>query len=199
MPLPVISGVVRVAVIGTCPSGQRFTNVLHFKHLGAAPTPADIVALHGLITRIYSGTPTTTGGTNMLNNSSSSMKLTQVQYTPLDGSSTTTVLALVASGAAGGNNLPSEVTAVVTFRTDQRGRSYRGRAYLPVMTVSAVDSSGELTSGPLTSLPLQWQGAIALLGGISWEHHVASYLHGTSRIIISYTMDAKMDVQRRRK
>ena len=199
MPLPNIPLVVRTAVIGQTPSGQRFTNVLHFKAVSGPIDSTLINALHTVVSRIYSGTATTSGATNMLNNSSSGMTLTQVQYTPLDGSSTTTTLPLVAAGAAGGNNLPSECSAVITFRTDQRGRSYRGRAYLPVMTVTAVNSVGELSSGPLAALPLQWSGAIPLLAGASWEHHVASYLHGTSRVIISYTMDAKMDVQRRRK
>lgn len=47
------------------------------------------------------------------------------------------------TGTAGGNSLPYEVAHAVTFLTDKRGPSGRGRAYVPPMATSAMSNGGK--------------------------------------------------------
>jgi len=44
-------------------------------------------------------------------------------------------------GTQAGARLPNNVAMVLKFSTDQRGRSYRGRVYLPGMVIESLETS----------------------------------------------------------
>ncbi len=199
MPLPVITNVVRIAVRGQAPSGSNWANVLHcLKTTAGAPSGADITNLDTAIRRLYIGAAYS-GGNNMLSACKTTCTTVDVTYTPLDGSSTSTVSALTAAGALTDDSLPSQTAEVVTIRTARRGRSYRGRVYLPPWTEVSSSASGTMVASTVTAILNQWVGAQAALVATNWTIGVASYLHSTFEAATGFTMDTRFDVQRRRK
>lgn len=212
-PLPVIGGVVRCSVQGQTPSSQPWVNVLHMEYaLGAsAPGTVEINALDTLLARLYTGTPFS-GADNILHNCRPGTTISQINYTPLDGSSISLVKPHTGTGASAyALSTPSEVSAVLTLRTDHRGRRYRGRIFLPPFAADCFDASGNLISGIAAGMIADWTGLTAALVAVQWRPVVASYGYsllkdGTvstwtpfATPVTSATMDLKADVQRRRK
>jgi hypothetical protein len=200
MPLPVIPGVVRAAVTGNLPSGTQWANVVHFRYAGGAssPGPAEITALHAKLTRLWSGAAYG-AGTAWLTHSQTSVTTTNVVYYVLNGTAVAEERAFVAAGSLSTGLEPPEVAHVLTLRTATRGRSYRGRVYLPPVCVVRLDTNGNLGSTALNGIQTQWSGLQADLNTIQWSMGVASYLRSVFTDAISATMDVRPDVQRRRK
>jgi len=204
MPLPIIAGTVRISYRGLMTSGRQWANVLHARYAGGASTPgvSDVAALDALLVRCYTGAAFG-AGTSWFTKSAPGTTLIDATAYVLNGTSTPQVIAHAAVGTAGGNTLPSEVAHVVTVRTGTRGRSYRGRIYLPASTATHIDATGSLLAADVTTTLAQFTGCAAALGGPAvapfWELGVASYLHNVFTPLSLFTMDAKCDVQRRRK
>lgn len=204
MPLPVIPGTVRCAVTGTVPSGQAFTNVWHARYAGGASTAgsSDIVNLDTLLSRMYSGTAFTSGSA-WLPACTSGVTVNGITYTPLNATAIPTVIAKAFAGTATGNSSPSEVAMVLTLRTAVRGRSYRGRIYLPCPAVSQLQTNGNLGAASAALIVAQLAGVMAALGGASvapfWEIGVASYKLSHFEPLSAGTMNVIPDVQKRRK
>jgi len=204
MPLPIIPGTVRAAFIGQVPSGQAWVNVLHCRYSGGAssPGPTEITALHNILIRFYSGA-SYGAGFAWLANCHTAVKLNTVRYTPLDNVSLTTEFNPAAAGLGSTASTPSECAPVVTLRTAHRGRSYRGRIYLPCPTNGAVGTDGRLNSSIATGTLTQLNGVMSALGGASttpfWEIGVASYLLSHFEPLTTPTFNLDVDVQRRRK
>src|SRR4029077_18393365 len=119
---------------------------------------------------------------------------------PVDGPATSTTITAGLAGTAAQDSLPSEASIVVTIRTLKRGRSFRGRVYLPPFVVSQVDANGNVIASCVTSLTNQfglWMTDI--LSNAPGKLVVASYLHATSEDSTNPNVDNKFDVQRRRK
>lgn len=203
MALPIINGVVRCAAQGKVPSGQNWVNVIHARYTGGASNPgaSDITALDALLLRLYTGTAFTTG-TPWLTNCTTNTNINQISYTPLDGHTNSTVITHVAAGALS-NSLPSEVAHVLTIRSTVRGRSGRGRIYLPCASTTAVTASGQHNATVTANIVTQVNGIVGALGGPTvapfWELGVASYKLGIFYPFQNCQMDANPDVQRRRK
>jgi hypothetical protein len=220
MPLPVIPGVVRAAVVGKCVSGQPWVNVWHFQYAGGAssPGPTEIDTLHLSFIRMYSGTAYS-GGAAWLSACATATTLDRVDYTVLNGTALGYTKSVAVSGTRAQPSLPSEDAHVVTFRTLIRGRRYRGRTYLPACCsdASQMGTNGELLTTVPALVIAQWTGMAAALVSAQWKHVVASY--GKSLIkdpndphdkiettwapfctpVATVTMDTKVDVQRNRK
>jgi hypothetical protein len=210
MPLPVINGVVRCAVRGLVPSGSQWTNVHHMEYALGASTPgtAEITAMHALLGRLYTGAAFGAGAA-WLPTCAPATTVFQVDYTILNGSALGLTLALAGAGATA-NSAPSEVAHVMTLGTTNRGRRYRGRLYLPCVSVSSLTAAGQLAQSKIDSGVAQYLGMIAALAGIQWRPVVASYGHGSTNgvpttwtpfatPIVSVRIDPAPDVQRRRK
>lgn len=204
MPLPVIAGVVRAAVSGKVPSAQNWTNVWHFRYSGGAssPGPTDITALDALFTRVYSGTAFG-GGFPWLTKCGSAVTLTKISYVILDGSALGQDVAKSLLGTGGATSVPSECSPVLTLRSNQRGRSHRGRVYLPPFLQANLTADGRLNSTAATDFINQVNGFKTALGGALvspfWEMGIASYKLSVFTPLASATMDLDVDVQRRRK
>lgn len=204
MPLPVIPGVVRCSISGSLPSLQRWTNVIHCRYSGGAssPGPSDITALDTLLMRLYSGTAFATG-TPWFTNCAAGVTLDKASYTILDGSALGQDLGKALTGSGGSSALPAECAPVLTLRSTQRGRSHRGRVYLPVPSTTSIDTNGRLTLSKVSTFLVQVTGLMAALGGASvapfWEIGIASYKLSVFTPLATPTMDTDIDVQRRRK
>jgi hypothetical protein len=204
MPLPTIPGVVRAAFSGLVPGNQPWTNVLHCRYSGGASSPgdADITALDTLLTRLWSGTAFGAGSA-WFNNCPGAVTLTKSSYTRLDATSLGLEFVKALTGTGGGSSLPSECAPVLTIRSNQRGRSHRGRIYLPPLNITSIDVSGQINATVRTAIQLQWSGLATALGGPTvapfWELGVASYLLHVFTPSTLATMDQFVDVQRRRR
>lgn len=134
--------------------------------------------------------------------------LQKVTVTDLTTSSSPSVevpVSPVIPGTASGTALPNNAAAVVSFRTPSRGRSYRGRVYLPGLSdahrVNPVTFSNGFMNGVIASfLTLK-----DTLNSYGWEHVVISRRQnkvdlttGVTTPVTAYLMDSLYDSQRRR-
>ena len=200
MPLPIITGVARVAVRGTMPSGQRWINVCHVrKNAGGAFSGADQAAVQPILVRLWRGTAFGSGN-DWLSNCNNQLTLDDMTYTPLDGSSPSIVQSVNLNGVSAGVSAPSEVAQVLTLRTALRGRAHRGRMYMPAPVVGTYSAGGVLTGANITNFLTQVVAVQNALIAAGFTIVVASYLGaGSASDVIVFTMDNKADVQRGRK
>ncbi len=206
MPLPVITNVVRAALRGTCPSGSPWVNVLHFRKTVGTIDAASLNLLQTELVKLYGGPDYTAGFEYWMERSTTTTNLTELVFTPLDGSSASDLRVLNVVGISTLASLPSEVTACATLRTAVRGRRNRGRVYLPPFAISATDAIGNLGSTIASNLTAQGNAFRGALPALNWEWVVASYgRSGTitwtpyATPITAVAINTKMDVQRRRK
>lgn len=223
-PLPTIAGVVRCAVSGLTPSGRKWTNVHHMRYAAGASSPGttEIDNMDVELFRLYSGTAYA-GGAAIFVMCPTTVSMTQIDYTVLDGAALAYSKVHNVAATGTGNSQPSEVAAVLTLRTTQRGRRYRGRLYLPPFNAAQVDATGNWTATTRNNCTGQYMGMLGALAPKQWVPVVASYGHSwiddpndvippsghSPKIestwtpfatnINSVTMDQKPDVQRRRK
>lgn len=200
MPLPTIPGVVRCSVRGLMPSGKQWANVLHAQYAAGASTPGttEITALDALLIRLWTGSAFGAGA-NWLSNCNAAVTTIDATYYVLFGGAPPLIFTHAAVGALATGTLPSEVACVVTHRTGTRGRSYRGRTFLPAPVTSHVAAGGVLQAADITSTLAQFAGCQSALAAIQWQIGVASYLHSTFAAASSFTMDNRFDVIRHRK
>jgi hypothetical protein len=213
MPLPVIPGVVRCSVRGTNQTSQQWVNVLHWLYADGAsnPGPTEITSLDVTLVKFFNG-PSLGGGGYVLGGCADEVKLVDITYYPLDGSSLGIIIPHAAQGLdSSGQSLPAEVAFTLTLRTNFRGRRYRGRIYLVGGTVGTTDGNGNVLTSRAAGLITQWNGMVTEAAAKQWKPVVASY--GRSELkngtistwtpfatpITSVTMDSRPDVQRRRK
>jgi hypothetical protein len=165
-PLPVISGVQRVAFnwrVGT--SGPTATNVMHFK--GAS---TDTLALKNLLN--------TTITTNMWFGVAIGTGVYEVEITPLDGTSATVVYPVSGGGWNGSltatQHSPATAT-VVSFKTATRGRRARGRIYIPFQDEQVMN--GGITTSSVTAAQTAWDTFRTAMATGTYPLVVASYGH----------------------
>jgi hypothetical protein len=183
-PLPIIPGVMRCALNWTAGS-QSAENVIHLR--GSTGDPGDaFAALEGAVS------------TNLWGAASTSASITSVSITPLDGVTPTQEFPTSGPGWVGGTSgewSPS-AAVVVSFTTATRGRSHRGRAYLP-FTCDVSNVNGELGSSIHPIMTAAWNDfQAALTSGL--EHVVASYKLHSYAVVIGYAVKSGLATQRRR-
>ena len=136
--LPVIPDTVRVALLWTSTPGQNAVNVIHIRGVAGPITYAQLqAALNAHVTA------------NMWATVSTEASIAEVTMTQLDGvtasaSFNTTTPAHWTGGA--GTDFSPQVSTLVKFQTLLRGRSHRGRIFLPygpetIITAGVVDST----------------------------------------------------------
>lgn len=199
MPLPVIPSVCRVAVRGTCPSGQRWVNVVHVhKAAAGAWVAGDIAVVQPLLVRLWKGAAFGAGA-DWMGNCNTTCTIDDMTYTPLDGSSPSTVQTVALAGVSASVSLPSEVAFVLTLRTPIRGRRARGRIYLPPPVNGAMVAPGVLQATSVTATVAQATGLQTALIAAGFSLEVTSYKFVQTNAVTVFSMDNKGDVQRGRK
>lgn len=113
------------------------------------------------------------------------------------------------SGAVSGGSYPANAPLVITKRTSSRGRSYRGRAYIPGIPLSASQSgdTNQVTNAFITGLLEDYADFLDLFtveAGTPVEVVCSKYSAGAPRVtavktpIMSYAANNQIDSQRRR-
>jgi hypothetical protein len=187
MPLPVIDDVFRVAVLWQdANSPQTAVNVMHvFADTG---TPTSVAA--GLDAAANAG---------MFAAMSNAIVATEFAITPLDGSSATEFFTpdpAKWTGQTSGDYAP-QVAALVKLRTGLRGRSKRGRVFLP-FTAEGAQSNGTLTGSKVTTMQTEWDAFVAQLLSDNNPLVVASYKLASSANVTSEVVESETGTQRRR-
>lgn len=145
----------------------------------------------------------------MMNELSVDLLYTQLQATDISVSTGLQVTIDHGAGIAGGVSqpaLPSQVAAVVTLYTALRGRSYRGRTFLPGIPVNyQASNANTITTAGVSNMLTAYNGLTTYLGGASCHQTVLSRVSGGVRrttalnqAVTSRTMDTTFDTQRRR-
>lgn len=114
----------------------------------------------------------------------------------------------ITSGGVGANgSTPTALngTAAIKFNTLLRGRSYRGRNFIPTLPNNGLVSPVELSAAQTLAIVSAWANLNTYLGVSAADHVVISrYNAGAPRVtgvatpVISYGMDSSVDSQRRR-
>ena len=156
-PLPIISDTYLCAIsyqIGTVP----FANVL------CVSKPASNAALVGAA---FENCWFATNSFNKL--TSQTMTYKTIRTTPLDGTGLADIRDITArTGGIVNTPVAANVCGIFTFRTGQRGRSYRGRMYLGAIQSVYLNTTGsQWTSAYITAANTAitaWQGALVTNG-----------------------------------
>lgn len=212
MPLPVIAGALRTTVSGVVAGGGPWSNTWHILHTDESGwTLAEIEAAHDIFKDMYIG-PNIGAGVYFIYACDTETQVDKFSYTPLDGSSGAYEFPVDVGGVEVLSSFPSQTCQVLTLRTALRGRQNRGRVYLPCWGASQYDTDGHIQTSARTSAIAQAVGTNGALSAAGAVLAVGSYgpyknpltglleagtPHATP--IISFTMDDRADVQRRRK
>lgn len=195
--LPVIANVIRCAVQGTLANGREWVNTYHFLKPSGTSNAAAISAIDTLLTNLYN---VNAGGAAaaILSQVSNTARITGIAYLPLDGTSATVVISHSLPGLASGDPLPAHVALVVTSQTGLRGRSHRGRVFLPPMAEGQNDASGAPSSGVLVGLQPQFNAFLAAATTAVMFPVVASYRFASQQLITDYVVRSKWSTRRKR-
>lgn len=158
IPLPVITGVHRVA-INSIAGGQFGVNVFHLKANVAELDPGTVGAACVAAWQ-----------TNQWAQAILTDTVVSFEVTPLDGHTAPVTTTTPGSGKFLGVQSGDFITAacaIIKLTTSQRGAANRGRLFLP-RVAEAVQSSGQLQGSLVGSLTTAWQGfSNALFSGPS--------------------------------
>jgi hypothetical protein len=198
MPLPVIANVIRCSAEGTLSNGHEWANVFHLRKSGALSYAAAIAVADPVIAAFY--TNHLAGSPGLSYYMYTSADVDRIRYTPLDGTSATTVVAHNQAGTNGSDPLPPQTALCVTLYTALRGRAHRGRFYLPALTEGSNGTGGTVAAGTISDLSAQFTAAfITNLVGTGVSLVVASYLApGSAENVVSILINNTWDTQRRR-
>lgn len=109
------------------------------------------------------------------------------------------------TGALTGASMPNNVACVVTKRTPLRGRSFRGRIYMPGLTEDNVTANA-IAGSLVTAYISFWNACLsfpltadeALLCVVSRQSNNAPRTTGLATVVTHFTCDGIIDSQRRR-
>jgi len=186
--LPVIAGIVRVALTWTNGSGSPETvhNVLHFD--------GDTGDVTDLCTSFNSELDAVQD--DALAALSSSYLLTSLTAIPLDGTSGGTTVSVGGVGGHATGDYIAQGCQVLSMYTGRRGPRGRGRMYLgPVGEVVQENGHVAVTALVFTTA---WQQVFDNLSGLGADLVVASYAHADAHPVTSLAMHSPLFTQRRR-
>jgi len=112
---------------------------------------------------------------------------------------------LPASGGVSGSATTDQVCAVVSFRTAQRGRSFRGRNYVPAVPSSVLQTTSTITTAFATALEAAYADLATNLALAGLSHVILSRQEnnvrrtvGVATFVTQYRADIVIGTQRRR-
>lgn len=186
MPLPVIADTYRVALNWVHTNGQHAVNVMHFYRTSSTA----VAVATALDANVASG---------MWLGVSSGAHVSSIEVTALDGASATYVLGT--SGAKWTGSATGDVlvpfSVVVKLSTGNRGRSNRGRVFLPLVGASNI-TAGVWTTAGLATSQTAWNTFLTAMTTATTFPVVASYKLASQRFVTSFLVEATLGVQRRR-
>lgn len=182
--LPVIADTYRVA-LNWGAGAQTAENVIHVRE-SASSSAAVAAALAGAFVA------------NQWKSVSSTAFIESATITPLDGTSVTETFDSLGANVVGGTagNWAPNVAVITSLGTGERGRSYRGRLFLP-FTADSAQVDGQVVGATQSAMQSAWASFIsALFGGTGLV--VASYKHATAATVTTANVKLGCATQRRR-
>lgn len=195
--IPVIN--VAKAELQFLADGQKVENVFHFRN----PVAWEASSLAFLANELKNWDTSHYSGARHAD-----CILTGIKCTDLSSSSGAVVEVPIVPAHPGtivaGQMLPNNVSLVIKWVTSQRGRSFRGRTYIP-----GLGSTMVLLSSPTAAMVTIAVGVASALWSMAsvqnWDLVVVSYCNnkawrttGVSTKITSYAVEGTLDSQRRR-
>lgn len=178
--------------------GQTCVNVFWVHHAGTW-TAGQLNTMAGFIAGAYE-----THIAPFLSDQWSLDKVVSQDYTSFNAASAEYSPGTAIVGTGSGDPLPPQVALVVSWRTDNRGRSYRGRTYLTGLTEFYADN-GRMGQTVLTAVDNWAQGLMTLiqladgdLGVVSFMANGAPRQAGVFTAISAYRSRDILYTQRRR-
>lgn len=183
-------------------NGQNCENRVMIDNLGA-PTPADLSAVAVDTWNFVE--------TGLFPNLSHDILLREVVTTDLStatGAQYTYAPDSTTAGEQGTRALPNECAFCVSLHTASRGRSARGRIYIPAIPAASMVDANNLSSSLVTLLVAAVQSYIDTIAGDSRQLVIVSYVaDGAPRpggpvyfpVLSAVATDSVIDSQRRRK
>lgn len=184
--LPVIGDTYRCALRWGHSTGQNAVNVIHITK-AASSAAAVATALD------------TNATANMWGSVTGGASVNQLSITPLDGSSATYLLTVSGAkwtGAGGAGDFSPASAEVLSLRSTFRGRSKRGRIYLPFIGESSI-TNGSISSG-LATTQTAWNTWLAALIASGFFPCIASYKLASQVPVSSILVETLLGTQRRR-
>lgn len=190
-PLPVITNTFRCALHWSDGGGQQATNVIHIRH------PAGVISNDAVFDALDDNVTA-----DMWGSIGAGVSVVEVVVTPLDGSTAST--AYTATGAQWGVGrgigqfLPAGA-CLVSLRTLLRGRSNRGRVYVPFLSESA-NINGGIDPTYVAVIQPAWDAfrAALIANDFPMELVVASYKLSTAESVVVSQVESVAATQRRR-
>jgi hypothetical protein len=193
MALPVIADTYRCALHWTSNVAGQAVNIFHVKgpHSGYPNSQAVFTCIDAHVT------------TGLWTFISSNLTADSMTITPLDGVTASSTIAITPaakwSGQSAGEAIPN-MANLIKLTTAKRGRSYRGRLYLP--NVGEPDqTNGKLAVAKVPTTTTAWNTFIAAIGTdatTSLIMGIASYTHSTIDPVINAFCEGTAATQRRR-
>lgn len=200
MPFIPVPDVAQIELIMTWDT-QRIENVLHYTKTGGYELDDLIVLAEAVITEWSAGPR---------GSMSSAVVLTEVRATDLsdvNGPAAVVTTGLPLAGLITSTpSLPNNVAIVMTKRTPQRGRSFRGRLYHPGLVEGEVTSNA-VSAGRVTGLISSYNAMISVTDvelDVSTMVVVSRFTNNAPRItgiatpVLNFTTDGLVDSMRRR-
>lgn len=191
-PLPIIANTFRVSLDWTNGAGQIAENVIHIRTHAAGPDASAIFEL-------LQDTVTS----NMWASVGSGGAIQQVDIIPLDGVTATESFATggagIWAGGGVGEVLPA-VAAMVKLGTGLRGRSHRGRVFVPFTSEAGV-TAGILNAGTAALMQTDWTAFLLALSADATTPSdlvVASYKLSSAAAVTGLLVESALGTQRRR-
>jgi len=189
MPYPTISNVYRVALKWQGSGVTRpAVNVMHIRKASSSAL-AVWTEVDAKVTAAMWGH--TAAGTSVY----------EVDVTPLDGTSATAQYATGSpakwTGSAATSDVIPQVACIAKLGTATRGRSFRGRLFLPFLC-EGVTFYGTIQASTITSMQAAWNTFFAALTADSYELVVASYKLSSATAVTGVVIENRTGTQRRR-
>lgn len=180
-------------------NGQRIEMVHHYSNQ-AEPLQAHWEAMHVLMRTDWSNT--------LIAVLAPTLVWVETKFTDLStqtGQTYTTSTSLPFPGASASAQLPNNCALVITKRTALRGRSFRGRSYMPGLTEAVVTGNSVLSTFLTPALNFFNAALSYAVTGNEFNMVVVSrFSEGAPRItgistpVTNFTADTVVDSQRRR-
>jgi hypothetical protein len=189
MALPVIANVYRVAFEWSHDDYLgHATNVMHFRK-AASTASALFTSLDANVTH------------GMWQMQDTHAHINQVAITPLSAGGAATQTFLTAgsewSGPTTSHDMSPQTCAIVKLNTALRGRSYRGRVYLP-WVCDIYNTNGALDGGAVSNAQTEWDEFFTDMTADGFALVVASYKHATAENVTTLIVESRTATQRKR-
>ena len=179
-------------------AGQNWQFCLNLRKSAGAPTTTDLQTV---------GTAAHTWWTNSLKpDMTINTRLNECKVTDMTAQGAPQHIETInQAGTSAADEIGLNSALVVSGRTEKRGRSYRGRAYISGMNVDGMNDAVNVAASTATAFGTIFAGLQSALKTLGFDVVIASRQHNGTPTnpaelneVIAWVVDTKLDSQRRR-